>query len=150
MVEFALGSGILVAAFTYTFQYGYIFYQYNALFNAVDNAAHYAALYPYDASCETPSSAFTTAVDNMVVYGNTAGTGNPVLTGLTTANVSITVSRLSGTGNTCGTVSSTFYPGTFQVSIVNYTINAVFGSFTANGKPSVTYPFLGLYSPPTS
>ena len=48
MIEFALGSTILVSVFTGTFQYGFIFYQYNALFNAVNNGAHFGALQVYD------------------------------------------------------------------------------------------------------
>jgi Flp pilus assembly protein TadG len=157
MVEFALGSGILVTIFAATFQYGYIFYQYNALVNAVNNGAHYAALYPYENSCETGSSAFNTAVQNVVVYGNPGGTGTAVVKNLTTANVSVKVNRLSGTGNTCGSVTSTFLPGSFTVSInganatsTNFKIDAVFGSFTPSAKPAVSYPFLGVYTPPTT
>ena len=44
MVEFALGSSLLVAAFTGTFQFGYTFYVYNNIETAVNNGAKYAAL----------------------------------------------------------------------------------------------------------
>ncbi|MEO8052872.1 MAG: TadE family protein, partial [Acidobacteriota bacterium] len=67
MIEFALGSGILMAVFTSTFQYGFIFYQYNAIVNAVNNGAHYGAVQIYDSNGPTPSTAFSTAVKNMVV-----------------------------------------------------------------------------------
>jgi Flp pilus assembly protein TadG len=150
MVEFAVGFTVLMTAFTSTFQYGYIFYQYNNLFNAVNNAAHYAAMYPYDSSCETPSTAYSTAVKNMVVYGNPAGTGNPVLSNLSTSNVNVIMARVSGSGNSCNDITSTFKPGSITVSISNYTFNGLFGTFTANNKPSVTYAYQGMYSPPTS
>jgi len=149
MLEFALGSGILVTCFTMTFQYGYIFYQYNAMFNAVNNGAHYASLYPYDSSCDTPTSTFQTRVQNMVVYGNPDGTGDPVMKNLTTANVNLTVTNV-GSGNTCSSPYSKFSPGSMTVSISGYTIYGVIGSFTLNGKPFASYPYLGIYSPPTT
>src|SRR3954468_21872448 len=84
MVEFALGSGILVMAFVGTFQFGYTFLQYNNLENAVARGARYASLIPYDSTTTSPSGTFSTAVKNMVVYGtSTAGT-SPALPGLTT------------------------------------------------------------------
>jgi Flp pilus assembly protein TadG len=43
LVEFALGSGILVMAFVGTFQFGYTFLQYNNLENAVARGARYAS-----------------------------------------------------------------------------------------------------------
>jgi Flp pilus assembly protein TadG len=138
MVEFAVGFTVLMTAFTSTFQYGYIFYQYNNLFNAVNNAAHYAAMYPYDSSCETPSTAYSTAVKN------------PVLSNLSTSNVNVIMARVSGSGNSCNDITSTFKPGSITVSISNYTFNGLFGTFTANNKPSVTYAYQGMYSPPTS
>src|SRR5258708_768375 len=92
MVEFALGSGILVTVFVSTFQYGYIFYQYNAIFNAVNDGAHYAALLTYDSNGSAPSSTYTTNVKNMVVYGDPTGqTTTHVVRGLAPSNMTITV-----------------------------------------------------------
>ena len=140
MVEFALGSTLLVTVFTGTFQYGYIFYQYNALFNAVNNGAHFGALQIYDTNTSSPSSAYSTAVKNMVVYGDPTGTNTtPVVKGLTTGNVTITIGNV-GSG-------STFTPTMVTVAINNYTINGVTGTYTLTGKPAVTYPFQGMYCP---
>jgi len=77
MLEFALGTLILVPVFAGTFQFGYTFFVYNNLDTAVRGGARYASLRSYDSATSTPSSAFSTAVKNMVVYGNSAGTGNP-------------------------------------------------------------------------
>jgi Flp pilus assembly protein TadG len=144
MLEFALGSGILVTVFASAFQYGYFFYQYNALENAVANGAHYGALRPYNTQCSTPSTEYTTAVKNMVVYGDPTGTNtSSVIPNLATSNVSIT---MSPTQATCPT--ATWTPTTVNVKITGFTINAIFGSFTANNKPSVTYLYQGIFSPP--
>ncbi len=67
MVEFAIGSTVLVTVFASAFQYGYIFYQFNALENAVINGARYGAQYRYSSQTSTPSSDYSTNVPNMVV-----------------------------------------------------------------------------------
>ena len=140
MVEFALGSTLLVTIFTSAFQYGYIFYQYNALQNAVINGAHYAAEQRYDSTSSIPSSGYSTRVKNMVVYGDPTGTNTtPVLNGLTTGNVNLVVTML-GSG-------TSVVPSLMMVSISNYTINGIFGTFTCNGKPTATYASQGIYSP---
>jgi Flp pilus assembly protein TadG len=140
LIEFALGSGILVTLFTSTFQYGYIFYQYNAVFNAVNNGAHFGALQIYDQTSSDPSTSFKTAVKNMVVYGDPTGTNTtPVVKGLTTSNVTITIGS-TGSG-------TTFTPTSVTVAITGYTIDAVVGTLTLTNKPAVTYPFQGMYCP---
>ncbi len=73
MLEFALGSGILVTIFVSTFQYGYFFYQYNLVENVVNNGAHFAAMQVYDTNTSTPTTAWTTAVKKMVLYGDPTG-----------------------------------------------------------------------------
>src|SRR5713101_5110836 len=83
MVEFAIGSGVLLAAFTGTFQFGYTFLQYNNLANAVARGARYASLIPYDSATTVPSAAFQTAVQNMVLCGSPDACAAPVLSGLT-------------------------------------------------------------------
>jgi Flp pilus assembly protein TadG len=143
MIELALGSTILVTVFTSAFQYGYIFYQYNGLENAVANGAHYAALRPYDQQCSTPSSTYSDAVKNMVVYGDPTGTNTtPVVKNLATTNVTVT---MSPTQTTCPT--TTWAPSTVNVKISSFTIYAIFGSYTATNKPSVTYQYQGIFSP---
>src|SRR5207248_4342197 len=96
MIEFALGSGILVMAFVGTFQFGYTFLQYNNLQNAVARGARYASLIPYDSLTSAPSDAFSTAVKNMVLYGTATGGTSPALPGLTTTNINLTVTFTNG------------------------------------------------------
>ena len=139
MIEFALGAGVLFSVFAGTFRFGYTFYQYNLLKNAVNNGASYAALRTYDSSTSTPSSPFATAVKNMVVYGDPGGGTNPVLPGLTTSNVNLTPGwSTTGSGGT---------PVSMTVSISNYTISAVVGRTTLTGKPAAIYPYVGIFAP---
>lgn len=135
MLELAIGAGVLVATFFGTFRFGYTFYQYNLLKNAVSSGARYAAVRPYDSSTTTPSSAFTSAVKNVVVYGDPAGGTAPVAPGLATSHVNLQPIFRNGV------------PSAMSVSISGYTIAAVFGSATLTNKPIVTQPYLGIYSP---
>jgi len=151
MLEFAVGWFVMTTGFTAAFQYGYEFYQYNSLFKSVNNAARYAALYPYDATCTTPSTTYSTNVKNMVVYGNSTGTGSPVLTGLATTNVNL---KVAGIGDcAAGTWAPTSVTVTIggkdasNTQVPTYTVNAVFGSFVIDGKPIVQYPYQGVYQP---
>ena len=89
LIEFALGWFIITSLFVYTIHYGYIFYRYNTVLNAVNNGAHFAALQTYDSSSSTPSSTFKTAVQDMVAYGDPTGASTTQLTspGAATATV---------------------------------------------------------------
>lgn len=135
MLEFAIGAGVLMATFFGTFRFGYTFYQYNLLKNAVSAGARYASVRVYDSSSTTPSSAFTAAVKNVVVYGDPAGGTAPVAPGLQTSHVNLQ------------TIFKNGVPSAMAVSISGYTISAVFGSATLTNKPTVTQPYLGIYSP---
>lgn len=135
MIEFAIGAGVLTSIFAGTFQFGYTFYQYNLLKNAVSDGARYACLRTYDSSTSTPSAAFQQAVQNMVVYGDPAGGASPVAPNLSTSNVNLNVTFSNGV------------PTAMTVSITSYTIGAVFGTTTLTNKPSVTYAYQGIFSP---
>ena len=135
MVEFALGSGILVMAFVGTFQFGYTFLQYNNLENAVARGARYASLIPYDSTTTAPSAAFSSAVKNMVVYGtSTAGT-SPALPGLATTNVNLTVTFTNAV------------PSAMTISISGYSINSIVATSTLTDKPKITYTYQGIWTP---
>ena len=137
MMELAIGVSILSAAFTGTFQFGYTFYRYDNLQTAVNNGAHYAALLAWTSTDGTMPTAYSTAVKNMVVYGDPTGaTTTPVLPGLATTNVTVTANGQSGTGPQP--------PVSVTVAITNYTINSIFGTMTCSNRPSVTYPFQGF------
>ena len=135
MVEFALGSGILLAVFSGTFEFGYTFIQYNKLETAVEAGARYASIVPFDSATQTPSPAFASAVRNMVVYGSPSGGDSPVVSGLATGNVDVTVTFDNGV------------PALIKVNISGYTISALFGTHTLTGKPQVTYPYHGVWAP---
>ena len=135
MLEFAIGSGMLVAAFTGTFQFGYTFLQYNNLQNAVARGARYASLVPYDSATTTPSTAFSNAVKNVVVYGSPVAGSTAVLPGLTTSNVNLTVTFSNG------------IPSVMTVSISGYAINSIFAANTLTNKPKVAFTYQGIWSP---
>src|SRR5271167_2018146 len=89
ILEFAVATTILVPLLVGTFQFGYTLYVYNNLDSAVRGGARYASLRSYDSATATPSPAFSSAVKNMVIFGNPEGTGLPVAAGIGAANVEV-------------------------------------------------------------
>lgn len=137
MIEFALAATVLTYSFAGVFQLGYSMYLYNELVGAVRAGARYASLADFSNSGDKsiPSS-YTTAIKNMVVYGNTspAAGDQPVVPGLTTANVNVSMDFDSGNAPTYSTVS-----------ISSYSIDAVFKIITLSGKPFYKVPYFGQY-----
>ena len=142
LIEFALSFFLLFAVFSGIFQFAYSFYVYNALVTAVREGARYASLKPYDSTTTTPSSTFQTAVQNMVVYGdaNPVHGAAPVVAGLTNGNVAVVP-----TGGGTGTLTA---PTQMSVSIKNFKVDSVFGSWTLINKPNATFPYTGILTPP--
>ncbi|MBI3210785.1 MAG: pilus assembly protein [Candidatus Solibacter usitatus] len=137
LLEFALGSGVLISAFTGTFQFGYTFLQYNNLENAVTRGARYASMIPYDSANATPSAAFQTAVANMVLYGSPTAppAAVPVLPSLASSNVRLTVTFAGGV------------PSAMTVAIDGYALDSVFAIVTCTNKPQVTFAYQGIWQP---
>ena len=135
IIEFALSFGLFFAVFSGVFQFGYAFYLYNSLESAVRSGVRYASLRTYDSATATPSAAYLTAVQNMVVYGDPAGSGQSAAPGLTPANVTLTVTMANNV------------PALVAVGITNYTINGVMKSFTLTSKPKATFPYMGRFAP---
>ena len=135
MVELALAVPVMTIAFAGCFQFGYYFYIYGRLENAVRAGARYAAVRNYDSSSETPSTAFSTAVKNMAVYADPGGGTSAVVPGLSTSNVSLTVTM----GNNI--------PSEMTVSISGFQVDTVFKTFTMTGKPFATFRYGGKLSP---
>jgi Flp pilus assembly protein TadG len=78
-VEFALVLPLLVLLSIFTIEFGRAMYQYNILAKSVRDAARYL-------SVQLPNTHETEA-RNLIVYGNLAGTGTPLATGLNTSHV---------------------------------------------------------------
>lgn len=137
MVEFAIGAGLLSTIFAGTFAWGFSFFRYNQLLAQVNAGARYASLRNYDSQNTTPSTAYSDAVKNMVVYGSPspADGATAVVPGLTTAKVNLSVTFALGV------------PSAVTVSISNYTVNGIFRNVVLNGKPKVRYSFQSLWNP---
>lgn len=131
LLEFALGWSILWALFAGIYQFGYSFYVYNTVLTSVANAAELGSKMTYDTASPTT---YSDALKNMVVYGSTTAGATPIVRGLATSNVTVTV-------NLAGTI-----PSDVTITINNYTIDAVFTTFTFNGKPRATTVFMGQVS----
>jgi len=140
MVEFALSATLLTTMFTGVFRFGYEMYVYNELVSGVREGARYASLADIinNGSTCPAQSAFTTAVQNMVVYGTTATGTQAIAPNLGTGQVTVTV-NCSGTGNAAAV------PTSVTVSITSYSIDAIVGSWTVTGKPAMTVPYFGKY-----
>jgi Flp pilus assembly protein TadG len=129
-IEFALTFMLLWMLLGGAFRLGYSMYIYESLVSAVANGARYAARVDFD----SPGHAFVASVKNMAAYGAPGGGDNGMAPGLTAANIGVT-----------WTLDSAGVPETITVSVVNYSLNALFQTFTWNGKPAVTVRFAGVY-----
>ena len=80
IVEFALILPLLLLLTMITTEFGRAIYQYNTIVKSVRNATRYLSL-------QTPNTQIAEA-QNLVVFGNIAGTGPALVLGLTVAQVS--------------------------------------------------------------
>ncbi len=89
-IEMAITLPVLLLLLLATAEFGRAFFQYNTLTKSVQTGVRYLADNAKDGFDLIDLTDDTrTAVKNLVVYGNTAG-GEPLLTGLDVANVTVT------------------------------------------------------------
>jgi len=141
MLELAVSAGVMVTCLVGTFQFGYTFYAYNQLVTAVGNGARYAAQRTYRTGTDQDVERGNAAIRNMVVYGDAqpAPGAAPVLPKLTPEDVEVR-RDLAGDGA----------PLTVNVAIKGYTMDAIYRSFSFDGRPSVQFPYVGKYAPTES
>ena len=135
VVEFALSISLLAVLFTGVYQYGYTMHVYNSLETSVANAARAGMR---TSMYSDNKAAFRRALQNLAVFGNTAGTGNPIVTGLTTAHVNVVLSP----------DSATLAPQTVTVAVNGYTVDGMFRCYNLTDKPRVTMPYAANYMVP--
>jgi Flp pilus assembly protein TadG len=113
LVEFAIGATVFLAALFAVLEFGRALWLHNALTDAARRGARYAVV---------NSNADPGSVKNVVVYGNPAGTGTPLINNLSTANVNVNYSTF-GVGEGTVSVSITNYQFQFVVPLIGTTIN---------------------------
>lgn len=141
MIELALCAGIMLACLSGTFQFGYTFYVYDQLVSAVGNGARYAASRTYRSGNLADVQKGTAAIRNLVVYGDSrpAPGAAPIAPNLKPENIQVTwIKDLNGV------------PSAVDVTIVNYSLAAVFSSFTFDHRPFAEFPYIGRYAPAES
>jgi Flp pilus assembly protein TadG len=102
LVEFSIGVTVFLTAMFAVLEFGRVLWVHNALTDAARRGARYATMH---------SAGNIDQVKNIVVYGNEAGTGQPMLTNLTTTNVTVTYNNF---GLNDGTVSVSITSYQFQ------------------------------------
>ena len=88
LVELAIVMPLVLLLLGATAEFGRFFYTYTTLLKGTRAASRYLI--------SQPLGTMDAAARNLVVYGNTAGTGTPIANGLTTANVKITPVKSGG------------------------------------------------------
>ncbi len=138
LVEFALAAPLGILALAGTFQFGYAFYVYNQLQLSIRSGVRYASLMDYKGTSSTCVAATQNTVQNVVVYGSPtpAAGASPVVRGLANSNVNVNFNP-----------DANGVPTNVTVSATGFSVDAVFTTFTFNGKPMASVPYVGRYSP---
>ena len=141
LVEIAIVIPVLVMMFGALAEFGRYFSEYTTLAKAARVGGRFMAAKPVS----SPTTDWQLAARKLVVYGNTAGTGSPVLPGLTIENVQLVFQG--------GTYSAgAGVPTTVTVNIINYKHNPIFDvgkliksktlSLKVDVKPSITMRYM--------
>jgi Flp pilus assembly protein TadG len=130
LVEFSIGVTVFATAMFAVLEFGRVLWTHNALTDAARRGARYAVMHTANDSA---------AVKNIVVYGDAAGTGNPMLPNLTTSNVNVVYTNF-GLNDGTVTVSITNYKFQFVIPIVGKTITLPAYSTTLTGESAGLIP----------
>lgn len=126
IVEFALILPLLLLLTFITTEFGRAIYQYNIISKSVRDAVRYL-------SVQTPGT-HTVETKNLVVYGNTAGTGTPLALGLTSTQVLTPTWQTAGSNPLINTVTVTVSGYQFKPLF-----GSVFGLSFAGTSGTITY-----------
>ncbi|MPQ65930.1 MULTISPECIES: TadE/TadG family type IV pilus assembly protein [Pseudomonas] len=109
LVEFTLVLPLLLLLLLALGEFGRMLFQYNTLLQASRDAGRYVASQAWNSTLGTValSSTLLTQTKNVAVYGVPASTGTAVVSGLTSANVAVSV---LGTDHVQVTITYTFCP----------------------------------------
>jgi len=118
LVELALVVPLFLMMVGAVGEFGRFFYTFSTLSKATRAGARYQISQP-------PGSSDATA-KNLVVYGNPAGTGSPVVAGLSTSNVQVTPNKVGGAVQTV------------TVSISNFNYQPIFDLGKLTKSPSLS------------
>jgi Flp pilus assembly protein TadG len=111
IVEFALVLPLLLLLTMTTTEFGRAIYQYNSIVKSLRDATRYLSI-------QTPNTKITEA-KNLVVFGNIAGTGQALVTGLTVAKVAAPTWQLTGSDPLIKTVT---------ITVTGYKFHSMFSS----------------------
>src|SRR5229473_1106984 len=138
MVEFACAAPLAIMILAGTFQFGYTFYVYNQLQLSIRGGVRYASLMDYKGTSSACVANTQDTVRNVVVYGSPtpAAGASPVVRGLANSNVNVNFNP-----------DANGVPTNVTVSATGFSVDAVFTTFTFNGKPMASVPYVGRYSP---
>jgi TadE-like protein len=141
MLELAISASVMVTCLVGTFQFGYTFYVYNQLVTAVGNGGRYAAMRTWHGTSDQDLEIGNRAIRNMVVYGDPEPglDAVPVVVKLKPEQVEVRWVMFEK-GDAKGA------PAAVNVSIRDYTVDAVFKTFTFTGRPAVEFPFVGSFA----
>ncbi|MFL6253685.1 MAG: TadE/TadG family type IV pilus assembly protein [Pyrinomonadaceae bacterium] len=120
LVELAIVLPILLILLGASAEFGRFFYTYQTLAKATRAGARYLMT-------ESAAGTSDSKAKSLVVYGNESGTGSPVISGLSGANV-----RVTRTGGT------TAFPERVTVRIENYTYQPFFDLGKLIGNPALS------------
>jgi Flp pilus assembly protein TadG len=93
MVEFMIVLPVVLFIMFGVTEIGRVLIRYNTLTKALQDGARHASVYGLAGSTQVVNidAALNNEIRNLVVYGNTAGTGTPLLDGLIPGQVTVTV-----------------------------------------------------------
>jgi Flp pilus assembly protein TadG len=130
LVEFAIGATVFLISMFAVLEFGRALWVHNALSDAARRGARYAV---------THSSADAGSVRNVVVYGNPAGSGQPLVNNLTTGNVAVSYAAF-GLNDGSVTVSITNYQFQFVIPVIGTSIQMPAYATTLTGESAGFVP----------
>jgi Flp pilus assembly protein TadG len=134
LVELAIVLPVLLMLFGAAAEFGRYFYEYTTLAKASRVAVRYLVTARTDGTDDL-------AAKNLVVYGNVAGTGNKIISGLDVDNVKITRTPANSCVPTTVTIEIINFPHSSILKLDKLTKNSS-ASLDIQVKPSVTMRYL--------